>query len=1260
MAQSRDNHVTIKYRNNVGGGYDYDGDDGDEEGGQNDNSQNKVEEDIPGLQQLTMAELRSRLAALDIDTATPGQSGDNRREELMRRLVQAICGGDKFSADSHLDEMLESGSLLHASVVTKGRAPPEPEPPSLTINIPSIDEAKLDPPIEFSDDSDDEREREEEDERQRQSRATVAAMNVQGHVQLQQQRQEGMSTLDSSADMSVTEVNETKREIKRISNKRALMTASRLAGSSQDEMLRLSEKSLSRAEAELARVKSIKPKSANDKVSSILIDNGSMMLLESLRCKLETLKTETRDEIKNHRLRIRQEEEGHIEYGVGQEEKLNQKLQAAIFKKGRERRLGEEKRAQNLKNRFESPKMEEVKGMDLPDESIVNVKNMNKEGDTMTTMTGKRDVDNEDDQNENNFDIEREIEKEREIQRALRRERERAGAIPMKVRPVSAQNNPFDENGETEDEATQLKQAAQFLMSQAEEMISPKKVAKHKIPPPLSDHGNKVEKIENKKDDDHKLEKYDDNSDTSNRDGNGEESAGESMNPLGVKKTNQLQREDIDRLIREFKEDLSTIPTTFDDDDIDKTFDIKSRPTTAGIRSSRASSAVNTARDAVPPDYVDDDDDDDGGSDGGDHRSSGNHMHYSRPLTPAAVAYKSIAAMEDQDDTDDDENANSEDDEGHDAAWNAFKRMEEGKNKINAKQSDEVADVVSARINHGEGEDNYKVRKKTTREDETPIMNRKEDIKERHNISSIQNKDVQRTGQDLDISSTVNVRKETVKSYKKASTHVIEQMSQAVDHKMFGIDSDDDDYGDEESIAIAMARERAAKKAQAESAMRSHKPKTLRPPPPTTPPARAIANSKINKVLDANVNIEEFFDSSPSSRPNSSKNKSAPGENGFKDDNNHHIVDKNERSTDDENESERDEIDECNYHTQIRELLKHASVLEGHNELEKAESLYEKALLLGPTDLKVLDSFAVFLHKKKGEISRAESFFRRAVQVYAPQLMMDLKIGVSKGARPPLESPIQSPNSASSSPIAKSPMDPWEEKGSRTSVASVIRLLLNYAAFINRGKGDVEGAFIIYRRAYRIDATNAKVLAHFAHFLAEEGGDFINSPSKNATNERNRSFTTLEAERLFSLALKSNPGDPLIALWYAKLLKKDRKFGQSELMYKVAYESCISLRKLREKHAIDLPDGAVMHNYTRSKSARVEAAAICNYATFIHRVRKDVDRAKLLFVDGITRFPTHKGMIKSISSFLKHCKHSLDEKDMMAFSRFIETDETRC
>ena len=63
-----------------------------------------------------------------------------------------------------------------------------------------------------------------------------------------------------------------------------------------------------------------------------------------------------------------------------------------------------------------------------------------------------------------------------------------------------------------------------------------------------------------------------------------------------------------------------------------------------------------------------------------------------------------------------------------------------------------------------------------------------------------------------------------------------------------------------------------------------------------------------------------------------------------------------------------EETDSAESYAQIRALLNHALVMENHGELGKAENLYDKALLLDPTDLRTLNSFAVFLHRKRGNV----------------------------------------------------------------------------------------------------------------------------------------------------------------------------------------------------------------------------------------------------------------------------------------------------
>lgn len=48
---------------------------------------------------LSIGELRSRLASLGENTSTPGLAGEERRSELMKRLVNAVCGDDVASSE---------------------------------------------------------------------------------------------------------------------------------------------------------------------------------------------------------------------------------------------------------------------------------------------------------------------------------------------------------------------------------------------------------------------------------------------------------------------------------------------------------------------------------------------------------------------------------------------------------------------------------------------------------------------------------------------------------------------------------------------------------------------------------------------------------------------------------------------------------------------------------------------------------------------------------------------------------------------------------------------------------------------------------------------------------------------------------------------------------------------------------------------------------------------------------------------------------
>ena len=75
---------------------------------------------MPSMNHLSIGEIRSRLTALGESTTTPNMTGDERRNELLKRLINSICGADKDEekqAESFLDEVLLHWSLYTAWLV---------------------------------------------------------------------------------------------------------------------------------------------------------------------------------------------------------------------------------------------------------------------------------------------------------------------------------------------------------------------------------------------------------------------------------------------------------------------------------------------------------------------------------------------------------------------------------------------------------------------------------------------------------------------------------------------------------------------------------------------------------------------------------------------------------------------------------------------------------------------------------------------------------------------------------------------------------------------------------------------------------------------------------------------------------------------------------------------------------------------------------------------------------------------------------------
>jgi hypothetical protein len=80
-------------------------------------------------------------------------------------------------------------------------------------------------------------------------------------------------------------------------------------------------------------------------------------------------------------------------------------------------------------------------------------------------------------------------------------------------------------------------------------------------------------------------------------------------------------------------------------------------------------------------------------------------------------------------------------------------------------------------------------------------------------------------------------------------------------------------------------------------------------------------------------------------------------------------------------ELDTDEEEEIENAKQVRSLRRHVHVLIEIGDVKGAEQLLERCLELNPLEIRTLRAFAMFLHRKKGELARAEAFFRRASQV---------------------------------------------------------------------------------------------------------------------------------------------------------------------------------------------------------------------------------------------------------------------------------------
>ena len=311
-----------------------------------------------------------------------------------------------------------------------------------------------------------------------------------------------------------------------------------------------------------------------------------------------------------------------------------------------------------------------------------------------------------------------------------------------------------------------------------------------------------------------------------------------------------------------------------------------------------------------------------------------------------------------------------------------------------------------------------------------------------------------------------------------------------------------------------------------------------------------------------------------------------------------------EMDSDDDDSSDSEEQRQVD--ADVKSLRLQAVEQEKLGKYDDVEEILLKALELNPMDMRSLDAFATFLHRKRGELGRAEAFYRRAIQVCVPSLMDELKsprestedLASHGGERSPKDSSWRNILDRERKVPGDTPIIAPTKTKSIARVHLVTQVLLHYATFLRRAKGDIEVAGIVLRKAADISPSDAVVLGSCAHHLVED----------NMSPENIR-----DATDMFKRALKNDPANINNFLWYAKLLHKTGKLSEAELMFKVAMTK------------------------TRGEG-KMGAAATCNYAMFLYKYRNKVESADIMFKEGLEMHPRHKGLIKGYKAMLRDMK----------------------
>ena len=234
--------------------------------------------------------------------SSPLPAGDERRQELLRRLVAALRRSDlrEEAAESPPRKGLEAsaGENRSAAVANPTQRPTEEPAPSSS----EVLEQRL-------------------------------------RVLLEEHRLDPLPERLRSCSKA-----DLRRELKRIQNLRATEFASRVSGPGQDSRLRENARLVTKIGTEQARLRELRRTSRYG--SSMLVNGGTVMAIDEQLGVLEQLKDEVKTRVKQLRQRIREECDGHPEFGLLAEERISAAVDRAPdvrpVSKGRLRRRVEE------------------------------------------------------------------------------------------------------------------------------------------------------------------------------------------------------------------------------------------------------------------------------------------------------------------------------------------------------------------------------------------------------------------------------------------------------------------------------------------------------------------------------------------------------------------------------------------------------------------------------------------------------------------------------------------------------------------------------------------------------------------------------------------------------------------------------------------------------------------------------------------------------------------------------------------------------